>query len=448
MRDLFPGYFTPTAQEFTELWREATFAFDANVLLGLYRLTNETRQVFFDVLQRLSDRIFLPNQAAHEYLRNRLSAISARTGSHVGLKGDAEKFVQGLESRVQEHSLPRGKELVEAAKQAARKIADIVDAALKKEPDLLRSDDVLSSLTDLFDGNTGPAYNAPQLDELYKKAAARYARKIPPGYKDDNKGEPDKYGDALIWFQLIDYATSRKKPVIFITRDAKEDWWLQHNGETIGPRPELAQEMKQAAGVLFYMYTTPRFLEFAQQFFNLKPEPTKKATSEIEEIEKQDKQAAAQITYAWMGQPVQFDIPPWEISNPPTYVTTVQWQPDAMAGSFTGLPPIKTVSPEEEAAKTKYFQLLPINGQVFNSSTGKWKCEITSAPMPTGTDRACYRLKFEPEDRIRNPRHLNLWVSAAGLHHDPDWKYKTAIFRIISDWLDSGNSSGEIAYFA
>jgi hypothetical protein len=64
MRDLFPGYFPPKDDEFKELWRDAVFAFDANVLLGLYRLTTETQQVFFEVLQRLSGRIFLPNQAA------------------------------------------------------------------------------------------------------------------------------------------------------------------------------------------------------------------------------------------------------------------------------------------------------------------------------------------------------------------------------------------------
>src|SRR5258708_10438801 len=93
---------------------------------------------------------------------------------------------------------------------------------------------------------------------------------------------------------MMDHAATSKKPIIFITRDAKEDWWLKHNGEMVSPRPELAQEMKQSANVVFYMYTTVRFLEFAQQFFNLKPEPTKRATSEIEEIEKQEKRSAAQ----------------------------------------------------------------------------------------------------------------------------------------------------------
>src|ERR1700688_3354811 len=76
MRSVFPGYFTPTKKEFAKLWGESVFAFDANVLLGLYRSTSETQQVFFTVLDKIADRMFLPNQAAFGYLKNRLGVIS------------------------------------------------------------------------------------------------------------------------------------------------------------------------------------------------------------------------------------------------------------------------------------------------------------------------------------------------------------------------------------
>lgn len=328
MRELFPGYFTPSEQEFKELWTEATFAFDANVLLGLYRLTAESGQVFFDVLQRLGSRIFLPNQAAQEYLRNRLEAISARSKSHEEVRADAVKFVRSLEARVQEHSMPKSKEILEAARQAEKKVAEIVNEVLKKEPDLIRSDDLLQRLTSLFDGKTGPAYEASQLENLYKKAGERYARKVPPGYKDERKAEPDKFGDVIIWFQLLEFAKSSKKPLIFITRDAKEDWWLLHNGETVSPRPELAQEMKQTAVVRFYMYTMPRFLEFAQQFFSLKPEPTKKAASEIEKIEKKERQAAEHVMSWVTGPVVQFNAQNWFSSDNVSYGRGVGQQPE------------------------------------------------------------------------------------------------------------------------
>jgi hypothetical protein len=46
MKGQFPGYFTPSKDDFTALWRDCIFSFDANVLLQLYRSTAETQEVF------------------------------------------------------------------------------------------------------------------------------------------------------------------------------------------------------------------------------------------------------------------------------------------------------------------------------------------------------------------------------------------------------------------
>jgi hypothetical protein len=106
------------------------------------------------------------------------------------------------------------------------------------------------------------------------------------------------------------------------------------------------------------------------------------------------------------------------------------------------------VPPADSAAKTKFFELLPINGTSYNSSTGKWKCEIVSHPDSGDVDRACYGLKFEPENRARGERHLKLWVSVPALERDSDWRYRTAIFGAISQWLSGNQVSGEITHLA
>jgi len=452
MRQLFPGYFTPTSKEFDDLWREATFGFDASVLLGLYRLSMEARQVFFDALRALGGRVFLPNQAAHEYLRNRMNAISARSGFYQDTKNEIEKFVQALETRAQDHSLPKGPEMIEAAKEARRRIGALADSALDRERDLLRSDDLLMQLANLFETTTGPPYDPQRFEEICKMAVVRYDRKIPPGYKDVAKAEPERYGDVLIWFQLIDQAAASKKPIVFITRDAKEDWWQQHKGETLGARPELAQEMKHKAGVRFYMYTMQRFLEFAQEFLHLKPESTKRAASEIEQIEKQDKEAANKAVPAWASQAFAQDAP----INSVTYMANVapsavsygtNWHVDLDVPWYQEFTAVQTESPEEATEKNRYLRLLPIHGHVFKGFGSNWKCEVTGLPKPTGTDRLCYRLTFRPQDGIRSPRNLKLWVSEVGLYQDSAWRYKADIFRLISDWLGSYTNSDELYHF-
>jgi hypothetical protein len=242
--------------------------------------------------------------------------------------------------------------------------------------------------------------------------------------------------------QLIDFATLSKKPIIFISGDAKEDWWWQHEGNTIGPRWELGQEMHEKAGVRFHMYTTPRFLEYAQQSLDVKSEPTRKAKTEFEEIEKQDKQAADQSAPQWLtSQPIYAFQPP---SGAPTatfgFVNNVPWTMN-IPDSFTQA---KTLSPEEVEHKNKLLQLLPFNGLVFASVVGTWACEIESTP-PLGTpDRACYKLRFRLSEWTSKSRPLALWVSLSRLKDDADWKYKQAIARALSAWLSGATTLGEM----
>ena len=70
MREIFPEYFRPTPEGFDTLWQEALFALDTNILLNLYRYTADTRKKFVDVLLRMKDRCWIPNQVALEYLEN------------------------------------------------------------------------------------------------------------------------------------------------------------------------------------------------------------------------------------------------------------------------------------------------------------------------------------------------------------------------------------------
>jgi hypothetical protein len=76
MRDLFRGYYKPTPEELAELWEKCIFSFDANILLHIYSYTPETRERFFEILNRLNERIWIPHQVAYEYQKNRLYVIS------------------------------------------------------------------------------------------------------------------------------------------------------------------------------------------------------------------------------------------------------------------------------------------------------------------------------------------------------------------------------------
>jgi hypothetical protein len=115
---------------------------------------------------------------------------------------------------------------------------------------------------------------------------------VPPGYKDSGKNNKKMYGDLLIdnkygdliqWLQIIQKAKSICSNVIFVTDDAKEDWWWQSNGKTIGPRPELVTEFKNKTDFDFYMYTPDNFIRHANEYLNTKV--TQKVINEVHEFE-------------------------------------------------------------------------------------------------------------------------------------------------------------------
>ena len=75
IRDLFPGYYQPTEEEFKSIWEECIFSFDTNVLLHIYRYSPETKDRLFEILEKLQERIWIPHQVAYEIHKNRIDVI-------------------------------------------------------------------------------------------------------------------------------------------------------------------------------------------------------------------------------------------------------------------------------------------------------------------------------------------------------------------------------------
>jgi hypothetical protein len=133
------------------------------------------------------------------------------------------------------------------------------------------SDEVLASLETLFDGRVGDPMSPDKLEAARKEAKRRVDHKIPPGYADKDKSDPS--GDYLVWRHLLDEAASRRLPVVLVTDDRKEDWVRREHGLTLGPRPELCEEMSAEAGVMFLLMSTATFLRHAKEYLSASVSP-------------------------------------------------------------------------------------------------------------------------------------------------------------------------------
>jgi len=107
MRKQFFGYYSPTEDEFKELWINGTFFFDANALLNLYSYSENARSDMIKVLNHLVDRIVIPHQAALEYQENRFSRISEQKELFQKVKKIVEENRKRMKSSIDDLQLEK-----------------------------------------------------------------------------------------------------------------------------------------------------------------------------------------------------------------------------------------------------------------------------------------------------------------------------------------------------
>lgn len=66
MKSIYIGYFKPSEADIKDMWQESIFVFDTNVLLHLYRYSDETRDELLKIIDAFKDRIWIPRKVADE----------------------------------------------------------------------------------------------------------------------------------------------------------------------------------------------------------------------------------------------------------------------------------------------------------------------------------------------------------------------------------------------
>ncbi|MBN2572445.1 MAG: DUF4935 domain-containing protein [Ignavibacteriales bacterium] len=268
MYNKFQEYYKLSNSEFKKLWDSAIFIFDTNTLLNFYRYSENTVKVFFDILEKIKERVWIPFQIGKEFHDDRLSVINQQAKiyyeSSLKIKDIYDTLISDSRNPFLSQTLQDEFSLI------LEKVTKDLDEKMQIFNDKIIDDNVLSRITVLFENKVGNNFSDEKLKDIYSKGIKRYADKIPPGYQDKSKPEPNKFGDLVIWNQILDYAKEKNLPVIFISDDRKEDWWLLNSGKVIGPRPELRKEFYDTVNNQFYMYQPFKFLEYANNYIEIK----------------------------------------------------------------------------------------------------------------------------------------------------------------------------------
>lgn len=231
-----------------EAFKSCLFILDANVLILPYTANTESLNEIKKVYKHLTSeqRLFIPAQAAREYLDNRATKLS-----------DAQELIHKKQNQnyqaLNKHPLleepPEFKEAIKIEKQ----ISDLLKLyrnQLTKVIDVIKTwgwDDPVSEM--YHEVLSGTVLDDSSLDKamLLEDLNRRSELKLPPGYKDGNK-DLNQAGDLIIWHEILKLASEKQLDITFVSGDEKSDWWHQSGGKKLYPRFELVDEFRDKTG--------------------------------------------------------------------------------------------------------------------------------------------------------------------------------------------------------
>ena len=253
-----------------DAWFNAIIVLDANALLNLHERSAESSEELLDILESLSEQIYIPRQFYDEY-QNNLPAIANRVSKQYRVFGNNLDSYRDNTVKIL-FQLPNQNNsdiasFISDFNELYQKAGEAVSSGRKQHIARLFKDNTDTRIIRLIDDKVGD----PLPDSLFADIPMiwqwRLDQKIPPGLKDHNKPELRRYGDLIGWFQIKCHAIGRGRPVIMVTDDVKaNDWFVLKNGNPSGPHPELTRELYDEAGVELHLYTSEQFMLFARMY--------------------------------------------------------------------------------------------------------------------------------------------------------------------------------------
>ena len=299
MRKHFPGYYRPSETEFARMWQDGLFVLDASFLLDLFRYSDETANSLLETLEKIAHRIWIPHQAALEYHRNLNSVVEQAAQSYADSLALLQKLIDQLKSDKRGHPF-----LDPKFHKEIQPVFSNLQAALQKKQkeirSLLTTNPIKNRLAELLDGKVGDPFSETEFQEICTEGEKRFKRRIPPGFSDAKKPENEKYGDLVLWKQILVKAKDTEVAIVFVTADAKEDWFLLTSEKTIiGPHPQLTAELKEIRDILLYIYPTHSFLKYSEK--HLAVRVRRQALDEVRHLEDEKIRKREQINLSSTG---------------------------------------------------------------------------------------------------------------------------------------------------
>jgi hypothetical protein len=267
MKSAFAGWYAKSPELLRSLWDNALIVPDTNILLHLLRHSAEVRGQLMEVFERKKNSLWIPYQVGAEFQRRRLDVQQHSLDAYDRIGEGMSTFVNQAKNSLNHYRAHPVLDVERELNSLDLFLSDFqkrMSAAKAMHP-TEEFDVSFAKVTELFAGRVGPKPTPERIAAIHKEGTERYAKKVPPGFEDAKKSgdEGDKFGDLVIWMEMIEKAKAEKRPILFVTDDGKSDWWYIHRGKKIGPHPSLVDEFFTCTGQELHIYELLQFLRYS-----------------------------------------------------------------------------------------------------------------------------------------------------------------------------------------
>lgn len=263
-------------------------------ILDLYRYSPATSKVLLKVYREVIENIWLPQQVFDEFIKHYEGRYNAQFNQFKKIATEVETNIQRIESNLnkpffdaKKFFYPQVNELENTVREQLAHLNKISqDYQEKIQNEIVESFEYFNQnepkvfTDDLYrDGQIGPGFTKFEKIRIFSEGDIRFRLKYPPGYmdeKDKDKNDPtktEKFGDLVLWKEMLKKARDNQRALLFITSDVKEDWWqLDNQGKIMSMHPSLAEEFVSETGLSqehFLMLPTGMFFNLMVQRIHL-----------------------------------------------------------------------------------------------------------------------------------------------------------------------------------
>lgn len=223
--------------------------FDSNVWLDLYKLPPVTIVMIANSIESKIDNFWLPNQVYIEFNRHLKKNRDYAVLRFENLKSNSLSLINDTKNSIHQEFLNlKNNDIfdiselhmqfnseIEKVSKLLKKGLEKIDEEYKQDVQcILPENDVIQDVVEkLRSRSFGKGFNIKELLAIYEEGEVRFKYNLPPGVTDINKDKHEdtdtylarKYGDLIIWKEILRMVNEINKDIIFVENEKKADWW-------------------------------------------------------------------------------------------------------------------------------------------------------------------------------------------------------------------------------